>query len=62
VCVIDVYVYNQCVLINLKKKKYWGAGEGYFLPADLNNCPVHLLCHQLVRKVPSRIQNRELRY
>jgi hypothetical protein len=24
-------------------------------------CPVHLLCHQLVRKVSLRIQNRELR-
>jgi hypothetical protein len=25
-------------------------------------CPVHLLCHQLVSKVSSRIQNRELRF
>jgi hypothetical protein len=28
---------------------------------DIGHCPVHLLCHQLVRKVSSRIQNRELR-
>jgi hypothetical protein len=26
----------------------------------INYCPVHLLCHQLVRKLSSRIQNREL--
>jgi hypothetical protein len=28
---------------------------------SIDFCPVHLLCHQLVSKVSSRIQKRELR-